>query len=218
MNLKQLRALFREEAADTAEPFLWSDAYLATVASEAEQEACRRARLLRDSTSALCAIIASAGNPLVMLDSKVLDVLRVRLESYGTLLPEVSVQHMDESTPGWESHVGTPQCVVTDYKSGALRLYPIPTLDAVLRLMVIRLPLAALSASGDEPEIREEYHPALVQWMLHRAYAKQDAETYDQAKSDRALLNFEHEFGRRESARNEQWQRERHEVGAEPIA
>ena len=79
-------------------------------------------------------------------------------------------------------------------------------------------PLVDLVNDDDEPEIRIEAQPAIVQWMLYRAYSKQDADTFDPQKAARALAEFEREFGRKTSARNEQWMRSDHVVGADPIA
>ena len=73
-------------------------------------------------------------------------------------------------------------------------------------------------ADTDTPEIRPEYHPALVQWMLYRAYSKQDTETCDPAKAEKALAKFTQEFGEARSARNETWRRNRVETHIDPIA
>ena len=73
-------------------------------------------------------------------------------------------------------------------------------------MTVSRLP-ALLEGEESIPEIREELHPALVDWMLYRVYSSQDTDLYNDAKAAIALRRFEAEFGRKTSGRNEQWQR-----------
>jgi hypothetical protein len=50
------------------------------------------------------------------------------------------------------------------------------------------------------PELDEQYHQGLVDWMLHRAYSKQDSETLDLGKAKEHLARFEKRFGERPSA------------------
>jgi len=52
------------------------------------------------------------------------------------------------------------------------------------------------------PELNGAHHRHLVKWALHRGYEKPDAETFDPAKSARALAEFEDYFGVRPDASN----------------
>jgi hypothetical protein len=62
----------------------------------------------------------------------------------------------------------------------------------VVNLSVYRLPLIMINADGDqELEIDAQHHTALLHWMKHRAYDKQDAETFDRRKSDDFKARFE---------------------------
>lgn len=229
MTLAELRTLFREEAFDSLPgyipvvgqlpPYQWPDAVLNLYANEAQNEACRRSTLLTDSASAFCHPAFTGGNPIVVLDPRIVNVKRVRDTSQYIQLQQISALEMDRKRPGWEMHTGTiPLCVVTDYQTDALRLYPIQSNSGTLSMTVQRLPLADMALDADTPEIRKEYQPALVQWMLYRAYSKQDTETCDPQKAEKALANFEREFGKRMSARNETWRRDRIETHIDPIA
>lgn len=218
MTLADLIDDFREESHDLGTPPFWSFERLAKIASEGQREACRRGDLLIDSTGPMCFASVTAGDPVVTLDPRALEVKRIRLASRGFQLCPVTTGHMDGCSSTWEQDSGEPTNFVTDYQTGAIRLYPIPVADDDLLLTVRRLPLADLVDDADEPEIRLEAQPALVQWMLYRAYSKQDADTFDPQKSARALAEFEREFGRKTSARNEQWMRSANVVGADPIA
>jgi hypothetical protein len=66
---------------------------------------------------------------------------------------------------------------------------------------------ATLTASVDG-ELPVRYKYALIQWMIYRAYEKQDSETNDPEKSAAGLAKFEAEFGVKMSAQNEQYENE----------
>lgn len=215
MTLDDLIAEYREEAHDSGTPPFVSDAWLTKRANQAEQEVCRRSGLLIESVHAMCTVAVTAGNPVVSLNSKIIDIKKARMSLDAVFLLPASVNNLCAT---WEADTGTPSHYITDYQSGAIRLYPVPVVDDDLKLTVTRLPLVGMSAGTDEPEIRAEYHDALVQWILHRAYAKQDIDIFDPQKSARALAEFEREFGTRSSARNEHWMRARHVLDAAPIA
>lgn len=219
MTLADLIDAFRDESFDNNRvKYFWSNATLTRFANEAENEACRRGSLLVSSSGPTCTYGVSAGQDVVLLDRSVLKIRRAKMASGGDMLASVTAAQMDLSAQSWELETGTPIALVTDYQSGAVRLYPVPTSDDTLRMTVGRLPLRPMEADDDAPEIRAEAHPALVQWMLYRAYSRQDAETFDPKKASRALLEFEREFGGKASMRNEQWVRDSHAVGADPIA
>lgn len=56
--------------------------------------------------------------------------------------------------------------------------------DLTLNLAVFRMPIVAITSDGDQPfEIDAQHHEHLLLWVKHRAYGKQDAETYDKNKS-----------------------------------
>jgi hypothetical protein len=215
MTLDDLIAEYREEAHDSGTPPFVSDAWLTKRANQAEQEVCRRSGLLIESVHAMCTVAVTAGDPVVSLNSKIIDIKKARMSLDAVFLLPASVNNLCAT---WEADTGTPSHYITDYQSGAIRLYPVPVVDDDLKLTVTRLPLVGMSAGTDEPEIRAEYHDALVQWLLHRAYAKQDIDIFDPHKSARALAEFEREFGTRSSARNEHWMRARHVLDAAPIA
>lgn len=219
MNLAGLIALYRLESGDDASPPFVADTSLMELANEAQEEACRRADLLKDSTTtAICTVAVTAGTPTITLDARIIDVKRVKMASETVPLAPAMLDEMDEASPGWDTQTGKPRAYIPDYQSGAIRLWPNPTANESLALTVTRLPLADMNDLLDAPEIRASYHRALVQWMLYRVYSIQDAELYDAQKADKCLANFEREFGKRQSARNEQWRRERHNLTAAPIA
>lgn len=218
MNLRDLIDEFRWDAKDEGTPPFWSDEFLARVASQAEQETCRRGALILDSSSPFCAISFGAGDGLLQLDSRILEIRRARITGTGRRIYPVTSSQMDHSSESWEADTGSPTAFVTDYQTGHIRLYPTPTTVDEIQLTVRRLPLADMVNDTDEPEIRPESHLGLVQWMLYRAYMQQDADTFNQAKATAALAEFVREFGEKKSMRNEEWVRENNSLDVSPLA
>jgi len=218
MNLRDLIDEFRWEAADEATTPFWTDTFLARAASQAEQEACRRGALILDSSSPFCSISFGAGDNLLKLDGKILEIRRAKISIPGRKIDPVTSSHLDRNSDQWESETGEPLAYVTDYQTGHIRLYPTPTAADEIQLTVRRLPLADLVDDNDEPEIRPESHLGLVQWMLYRAYMRQDADTFNPNKAAAALAEFVREFGEKKSMRNEEWVRENNSLDVSPLA
>lgn len=218
MNLGELIAEYRGESGDTAAPYFVQDSQLTRFANQAVAEACRRGHFLIDSTSPMCSLDVYAGEPVVEIDPRIIDVRRMVLSNSVLPLCPARVEEMDRDNPGWESHAGTPTTYVTDYQTDAIRLYPIPIAAGTVSMTVSRLPICDMSVKADTPEIRKEHHDALVQWLLYRAYSKQDSDMFDSNKAARSLAEFEREFGLKASARNERWKANRHVLDAPSIA
>jgi hypothetical protein len=206
MNLETLKTTVRRRLDDLQAPYLWSNEDLAEYANDAEREACRRARLIVDSTTAeIVSISLGVGASTYDLDQRILFIKRVKVSDISTPLRRVSFRDLDRSAPGWEDETGTPQAYVPDMDEDKLRVYPIPTAAATATLTVNRLPLEDMANDTDTPEIKPRYHDSLVYWMEYRAYSKQDAETRDDQKAAKALSMFEQEFGKKSSAIDEAW-------------
>lgn len=218
MNLGELIDSYRQESFDTRKPPFVSDSVLTQFANQAEQEACRRAHLLVDSTAPFCSVDVSTGDDLVQLDPVIINVRRAKLSISAYSLTPVRAEEMDRVNPGWERHTGTPTTYVTDYQTGYIRLYPSIKQSATLTMTVSRLPMDDMEYMEDEPEIRKEYHPGLVNWLLYRAYSKQDSDIFNADKAAASLRLFEAEFGQKASARNEQWMRDRTTIETPTIA
>ena len=214
MNLEDLIKFYREQAQDKKPPFFCSDEQLTIYANEAQDEACRRGQLLRQSTGPMCQLAFEPGAEVVPLDSRVVKVLRSMVD--GLPVSVITAQDMDQMHPGWEADTVRcrPRVLVSGMTTDALHLWPVPEVAGEIRLTVQRLPMKQMQNSNDKPEIRREAHPALVDWMLYRVFSSEDTEIYNDTKAQLALRRFQGEFGSKASARNETWVRDG--VGAMP--
>lgn len=216
MKLSDLRTLFRSEAHDKKVPYLWSNNEILDYGIDAQNEACRRGRLLVDSrTSEICTISLRADVASYGVDSRVIFVRRARLVSDKSKLTLGSYRDFDTvngTSAGWQEDTGTPTHLITDMDTGYLRAYPIPNDDDSAQLTVVRLPLQDLAGDDDEPEINPRFHRSLRHWMLYRAYMRQDADTFDPDKAAKALTLFELEFGKPSRAVEEEWILRQHQT------
>lgn len=207
MQLQQLITLFRSEVDDAASPHLWDDDEVLDFANDAQNEACRRARLLVDSsTAAICQIaVTTAGLGLLTLDPRVLFVRKARIAN-ALPLRRMNMQDMEAYDAYWQdASASTPRFFIPDYETGKLQLWPKPSAASTLLLTVVRDPLAEMNDDQDTPEIAERYHRSLRFWMMFRAYSKQDSEANDPKKAADSLALFEQEFGQKSSAVDEAW-------------
>lgn len=211
MNRLEIITQFRGEILDAVAPYLISNELAIIYANEAQVEACRRARLLVDSsTDSVCEATVTSGNRLVPISPKVISIRRLRLSGETRPLARCRMQDMDEQVPGWDASVtpGTPTVAVLDYESSSICLHPIPSANGTVLMTVTRDPLAEMTADGSEPEIAERYHAKLSAWMRYRAFSIPDSDLYDPAKAAESLAEFESEFGKRVSAAEERFELE----------
>jgi hypothetical protein len=211
VTLEQLIASARVQVMDTGTPPAVSDDAFAEFANEAEEEACRRARLMLDSsTEAVCHAAAAAGTDLVDLDGRIIFVRRVVVVGQARPLQKIPLADLDQQGTEWMEEEGEVMGWVPDFESGKIRLYRKPDTDIELRLTVVRLPLEAMAADADTPEIKQQMHRHLVHWMRHRFYSLPDAELNNPRAAAEALAAFEAQFGPPSTAQDEQWIHEKH--------
>jgi hypothetical protein len=182
---------------------LWSLAEWTEFANDAENEACLRADLLIDSTDAMTIITVLSGIATYALDERVVRIIRAKISGGTEPLVKTSRRVLDATYPDWENDSGTVRSWLPD-DTNKITLYRKPNAAATLNLMVARLPVSPMllvDKLTQSPEIDTQYHLGLVDWMLHRAYSKQDAETLDKGKAKEHLERFIKRFGERPPAR-----------------
>lgn len=206
MTLAQLRALYRSLARDEVAPYLAIDATLTTFINEAVDEAAKRARLIHDdSTAAVCEIDVEEVTPgagdypsTYTLHASLFELTSVRLftppdSTEPVDLKLVSREWLNREMPDWRESTEDPIYAIQHDKT--LRIVPTPTAEGLLKLEGYRLPLTALSADSDVPEINAAHHRHLAQWALYRVFGTPDSELFDAKRSALALAEFEGYFG-----------------------
>ena len=181
---------------------LWSLDEWTEYANDAENEACKRAELIIDSSSALTSITVSSGVAIYTVDEKILRIIRAKLSGSAEPLVKTSRRVLDVTYPDWENDSGTVRSWLPE-STNKITLYRKPAAAGTLSFVVSRVPLLPMllvDKLTQSPEIDEQYHQGLVDWMLHRAYSKQDSETLDKGKAKEHLARFTKRFGERPPA------------------
>jgi hypothetical protein len=204
--MDSVRATLNDEVGVVAD-LLWTDTELLEYINDAEREACIRMRILVDSvTTSTSRITIVNGTAIYPLDSKVVSVDRMKMASTSDpALHPVTRKVLDLTDPAWESETGVPRnYILEDIKTVKfLQLYPNPSAGGTMNLTVVRIPLAEMTAVG-VPEIPEPLHRDLMNWMLFRAYTKQDSKVDQNIKTGTLtkekfyLSQFEKVFGERQ--------------------
>lgn len=215
MELSQIEAAFRRQADDLVEPFLVSSEDVALYASEAEREACVRAKLLFDSTTTeVVEYPVSANQGVIDLHAAVDVITSARfLSGSGGRWRELELTGLDwvEEQCDWQGRRSSKPSHLVHLRK-QVRIWPTPSMAGTLRLDVYRLPLLPMEDPDDEPEIDEEHHEGLVNWMLHKAFSRPDAELFDLQRAANSLGMFIEQFGERDTAEVRRRHRERRRI------
>lgn len=181
-----------------ADKYLWSDHSLLRKFSEAERQACNRGNLIYDdSTPQYTQIKLVNGKASYAFDSKLTIIENIFIN--GTEVIRKSKDELSLYSPTWRTDTGMLGKTVMAVISGrTIRFTPEPdAIDAgtIVTLEVYRLPDAEIISMHQEPEIPAENHRDLIYWVLHECYKKQDADSFNQEKSDYYLKRFNEIFG-----------------------
>jgi hypothetical protein len=211
MNSTELIETFRDEMNDLAEPYLWSDSLLYRYLDDAQKMFCRLTEGIEDSsTVAVTRLDIQAGVEWYATDKRILKVRKVFDTATGRELPLVNMEKAGAEGVRFDGRTGPIKALVAGLEKNKLRAWPKPSADATVDLSVFRLPLVTITDDGDqELEVDEQHHLSLLMWVKHRAYGKEDAETFNRRKSDEYEQRF---YAYCSEARKEQ-ERARRSVG-----
>jgi hypothetical protein len=205
MDATALLAKYRLLSKDNAEPLSCSDSEIMAYLNEAEQEACKRARLIFDkSTEDVCQIAVEADTETYSTHSTLLEVQTAYItEDSGN---EVYISQkdrvwLDSHVMNWRSSKGQPRYFILD--DGFIQLVPTPEEDCTLNLEVYRLPIADIvaedadnSIEATSPEVAGRHHLKLLDWVFKCAYLKPDQDNFDPVLAVRHEAIFDKYFGK----------------------
>lgn len=191
MNTTELLDLFRHEVADREDPQLWSDEEGWAYMDDAQKMFCRLTGGLGDASSAITQLSVSSDSDWVSISPLVLKVRDASNAVTGRGIELVNYEDLRLRGMRFDGRRGPVRYLVLGMEPGRARCYPFPIEPLTVQLVVDRLPLKAITDEDQKFEIAEQHHQHLLLWMKHRAYAKQDAETYDKTKSAEFQMRFE---------------------------
>ena len=201
MNTSELYDAFRSEVADTARPYLWSDADVFRYMADAHRMYVRLIGGIADFDSVATSLDVVAGESLFTIHPSVLRVMRATRRSDGGQIEVInstdlgkirSIDYSQVKQLQLDSKAGTVRYMMIGANKKSGKWVQIPETNDTVDLMVYRLPLQIVSDADQEIyEVDEEHHIHLLDWMKHLAYKKQDADTFDKGRSDQFKADFE---------------------------
>jgi hypothetical protein len=167
----------------------WTDADLNNYYVEAIKLFCRLTRCIKDSmTDAVCLLTLEAGDRNAPLHAAILpNQIEMATPSWTGKLTPATMAELERYQTNWQTDVGVPDQYILDYSDGYLTLNREVTEAATIRLTVRRMPV---DPSANIPEIPSMYFECLYDYMLYRAFRKQDSEIYNPEKADAHLVQF----------------------------
>jgi len=185
-----LRDAFRADVDDSVAPYLWSDDLIALYADDAQKKFCRLTNGIADSSSDLCSVDIEAGEPVAAIDKRILKIRRVQRDSDGRPLDIYNLEDLDLRGIRLTTQKGPVRAVVLGMEEHSVRWLDVPLLNDTATLAVYRLPLRDITTTKTQLEIDSQHHVALLLWMKHLAYARQDADTHNEQLSQRYEAEF----------------------------
>jgi hypothetical protein len=165
---------------DAEAPFLWSAQELLQYLNEAETIFARRTHALFDDEADFTTLTTETGKSRYELDPRIIYVLEL-YDDTGHRCRNV-MRHKLPRTP----HEGKPRMYTLDAAVRSIRLGPVPDGEYVFTMTVARKPLQVMATQRDTPEIPEEYHLALCDYVAYKALRNNDTE----ASNTTAAENF----------------------------
>ncbi len=189
----ELLAAFRDGVSDTETPYLWSDAEVYRYMNDAQKMFCRLTGGLGDASTSTTLLSYTTASDWIALSPLILKVKSATDSTTGKHIDIVNPEDLRKHGLVFDGNAGTVDCIVLGLEPARVRLHKYPAEAGAIRLTVDRLPLIAITASGPGAtlEIAEQHHEHLLLWMNHRAYGKQDAETYNKQLSAEYKFSFE---------------------------
>ena len=185
-----LRDAFRADVDDSVAPYLWPDDLIALYADDAQKKFCRLTNGIADSSADLCSVDIEAGEPVAAIDKRILKIRRAQRDSDGCPLDIWNLEDLDARGIRLTATQGPVRAVVLGMEEHSVRWLDVPAVNDTATLSVYRLPLRTITTAKTQLEIDEQHHLALLMWMKHLAYSRQDTDTHNEQLAQR----FEAEF------------------------
>lgn len=201
MNSEELKDVFREDVVDTELPYLWTDDEVFRYMDAAYRMFVRKTVGISDITSTEATVVTvTQGEAFSDLHPSVLRIMSARLESTDEPIRVINMTDVENMTADdyklqrslrLDDTPGKIKYMIIGAEKDKARWVQVPEVDDAVNLHVYRLPLTHIvDGNHTLSEVSEDNHTYLLYWMKHLAYLKQDAETFDRAKSNENRNEF----------------------------
>ena len=197
MTLEDLIRRFRVLSMDNATPPFWADEDVTDWLNEAQNEACIRARLIReDELESVCRIALTPGTHTYALNPLVYEIISLWIKPASGRKRQVTLRSrewLDHHLPEWRDCTRQAETAIQD--DTTVRIVGAVEAGDTLELECYRLPLRPMANDTDKPEIHLAHHQHLIDWALHRAFSVPDAEAFDPNRAALSEQAFTRYFG-----------------------
>jgi hypothetical protein len=179
----ELLVRFREDVADEAEPYLWSDQWVLDSIADAEDMWCRLTDGISDGTTDEATLIEVVADTDWYDTHPSLLLIRSAIrEDTGEPIEVLNYEDMATRGIRFNGDTGKPRALIWGIEDNKVRIWPVPDETVDVRLTVFRRPL---EVTGEDAQfvIPSQYHLHLVQWVKHLAYLKEDNETFNRTRA-----------------------------------
>lgn len=200
MESHELLGIFRCDAVDDVEPYLWSNSEVYRYINDAYFMFARLTGGIPDGSSSVTQLTASEGVATTAIHPSIMRIRTARnVTDNNRPLGIINVQDEDAFLSDDYGRVistsidtvGPVRYMVIGEEEDYVRWINIPHADATIQLVVERLPLIPITNKQQRfTGVREEHHYHLLKWVRHLAYRKQDADTFNLVKSDQERNDF----------------------------
>jgi len=156
---------------DTESPYLWPAKELVRYFNGAQDIFARHTHCITDFESDFTLLTTVASKNNYKLDPRIIYVYEV-YNAYGRRMGKSNRQKIPTVI-----NEGVPISYTLDAGSRLLRFWPTPDGEYEHKMFVARLPLRSMTAISDVPEIPEEYHLDLCDYVAYMAVRNNDTES-----------------------------------------
>lgn len=186
MDTTELLDLFRVEMRDQEQPYLFADETVYTYINAAQVEFCRLTEGIEDGRSFKISVVP--GTEWYPISKRILKLRKAYRADTGRPVDVINQERAEQYGIRFDGRVGPLKVLVAGIEKGSMRAWPVPTEPTEVLLDVFRLPKPL--DVGDTPEIDEQHHLALLDWVKRLAYGTHDAETFDQTRAEEYAVKF----------------------------
>lgn len=190
MSPADLAAQFRRDVSDQEAPYLWGNEELYLWMDDAQKMFCRLTDGIADASASVCRINVVPGTDWYSVSPKITKLRFATRADTGRPVRLLSAEKAPEYGVRFDGRPGPLNALVQGLEKNKLRAWPMPDETFTVELGVFRLPLETITEDSQDFEIDEQHHLGLLHWIKHKAYGKEDAETFDRRKSDEHEQRF----------------------------
>ena len=194
MNIGQILNQFRLSIGDTEQPYLYEDDEIIDYINESIEEVGRRTKFFRktdfNDVNFLGRINIISGTIDYEFSSRIIKINAI-FDNNGNEIPVVDYRDMPSN---WRTVTGSNiEKIVVGQNNYGLSIYPKVTSGHLI--MNINYIPEYLSGLNSVPLIPEQWHRKLIDFILYKAYTKNDSESQNLDKADKHLEKFIKNFG-----------------------